>query len=257
MVTTDARIVPVFRYANAPATLAWLERVFGFTRHEVFEGPDGSIAHAELRLDGDAIAVSSAGPALPDNPWTAVRAGIYICLKDVDGVHASTRAAGTAIARPITDMDYGAREYSARDAAGHLWSVGTYMMGERTSSRRLFIDLHYDAARAAIDELTRSFGFAVALEVPDQTGGVAHAELRLGTDTLMISGGPRTAGDLWGVDTQCTHVVVDDPDAHHAQAAAQGATVLLAPHTTPYGARAYYVRDPENFVWGFSTYSPS
>ena len=38
--------------------------------------------------------------------------------------------------------------------------------------------------------------------------------------------------------------------------ARQGAVVVQAPVTTHYGARSCWVRDPENFLWGFSTYRP-
>ena len=30
------------------------------------------------------------------------------------------------VVRELTDMDYGSREYSARDLDGNLWSFGTY-----------------------------------------------------------------------------------------------------------------------------------
>jgi uncharacterized glyoxalase superfamily protein PhnB len=32
--------------------------------------------------------------------------------------------------------------------------------------------------------------------------------------------------------------------------------VVLPLATTHYGARHYWVRDPEGFLWGFSTYKP-
>jgi uncharacterized glyoxalase superfamily protein PhnB len=36
------------------------------------------------------------------------------------------RAAGADVARELTDMDYGSREFSARDPEGNVWSFGTY-----------------------------------------------------------------------------------------------------------------------------------
>lgn len=35
-------------------------------------------------------------------------------------------APAAEIVRPLADTPYGAREYSARDISGHLWSFGTY-----------------------------------------------------------------------------------------------------------------------------------
>ncbi len=43
-------IIPGHRYRNAPAAIDWLCRVFGFERKAVFEGENGTIAHAELTL---------------------------------------------------------------------------------------------------------------------------------------------------------------------------------------------------------------
>jgi uncharacterized glyoxalase superfamily protein PhnB len=36
------------------------------------------------------------------------------------------RAAGAEIRRELEDMEYGSREYSARDLEGHSWHFGTY-----------------------------------------------------------------------------------------------------------------------------------
>ena len=35
-------------------------------------------------------------------------------------------AAGADISRGLTDMDYGSREFSARDSEGNVWTFGTY-----------------------------------------------------------------------------------------------------------------------------------
>jgi uncharacterized glyoxalase superfamily protein PhnB len=29
--------------------------------------------------------------------------------------------------RPLTDQDYGSREYAAKDPGGNVWSFGTYL----------------------------------------------------------------------------------------------------------------------------------
>jgi uncharacterized glyoxalase superfamily protein PhnB len=55
-----------------------------------------------------------------------VNQGIYIALDDIDAHYARAKAAGAEILRPLADTDYGAREYTARDLEGHLWSFGTY-----------------------------------------------------------------------------------------------------------------------------------
>ena len=56
-------IIPAFRYRDAPAAIDWLCRAFGFTRHLVVPGPDGTIAHAQLVLGGAMVMLGSGGRA--------------------------------------------------------------------------------------------------------------------------------------------------------------------------------------------------
>jgi uncharacterized glyoxalase superfamily protein PhnB len=57
-------IIPRYRYRNAPAAIDWFSKVFGFERHAVHEGENGSIAHAELTLGG--IKIRSCSIVVPD-----------------------------------------------------------------------------------------------------------------------------------------------------------------------------------------------
>ena len=50
-------LIPSLRYKDAPAAIAWLEQAFGFERHAVYEGPDGTVAHAELRFGNGMVMV--------------------------------------------------------------------------------------------------------------------------------------------------------------------------------------------------------
>lgn len=50
MCKTGSTIIPDHRYRNAPAAIEPLCKVFGFERPGVYEGENGSIAHAELTL---------------------------------------------------------------------------------------------------------------------------------------------------------------------------------------------------------------
>jgi uncharacterized glyoxalase superfamily protein PhnB len=43
-------IFPVIRYKDAPGAIVWLSRAFGFVKQAEFANPDGTIAHAEVRL---------------------------------------------------------------------------------------------------------------------------------------------------------------------------------------------------------------
>ncbi|QRG08837.1 VOC family protein [Xanthobacter dioxanivorans] len=118
-------IFPALRYADGHAAIAWLERAFGFAPQAVHDGPDGALAHAEL-TSGDGLVMLGSGSADPANPWSTTPMGLYVRVDDIDAHYARAQAAGAEIVRPLAQTSYGAREYSARDPGGHLWSFGTY-----------------------------------------------------------------------------------------------------------------------------------
>lgn len=124
-------IFPCLRYEDAPAAIDWLVRAFGFEKQLIVPNPDGTIAHAELRLGPGRIMLGSAREDFMGmkNPRKlgGINQSIYIAIADVDGHYRRARDAGAEIVLDLHDTDYGSRDYSARDPEGHLWSFGTYM----------------------------------------------------------------------------------------------------------------------------------
>ncbi|MGD0941605.1 MAG: hypothetical protein ABR905_18055 [Terracidiphilus sp.] len=59
MCKNGSTIMTGHRYRNAPAAIEWLTNVFGFERRAVYEGENGSIAHAELTLGSGMIMLGS------------------------------------------------------------------------------------------------------------------------------------------------------------------------------------------------------
>ena len=128
--TPTTRIFPFLRYEDAPAAFEWLARAFGFEKQMLVPGPDGTIAHAQLRYSGSLIMIGSARDDVmhlksPAEVGGATQ-GIYVHVDDVDAHHDRAKAAGAEIIMELEDTDYGSREYMARDLEGHLWSFGTY-----------------------------------------------------------------------------------------------------------------------------------
>jgi uncharacterized glyoxalase superfamily protein PhnB len=128
---TTQVLYPALRYADAPAAIRWLERAFGFERQEVCEGNDGTVAHAELALEGGVLMLGSARDGGPYPAKTPPQAGavtgtIYAYVSDPDAHCARARDAGARIAIEPRDTDYGSREYAAVDCEEHWWSFGTY-----------------------------------------------------------------------------------------------------------------------------------
>jgi uncharacterized glyoxalase superfamily protein PhnB len=125
--------MPTLRYRDAHAAIDWLCQVFGFERHAVYEGENGSVGHAELTLNGGMIMLGSVKDdeyarrfKSPDELGGMETRSAYIVVPDADAVHARAVAAGATIVRPLQDTSYGSREFSVKDPDGHSWSVGTY-----------------------------------------------------------------------------------------------------------------------------------
>jgi uncharacterized glyoxalase superfamily protein PhnB len=126
-------VMPALRYRNAPGAIDWLCQVFGFERHAVYANPDGTVAHAELTLNGGMITLGSAKEdehaqryRSPNDLDGVETRGAYIVVADADKIHAQAVAAGATILRPLQNTDYGSREFAVKDPEGHSWSAGTY-----------------------------------------------------------------------------------------------------------------------------------
>jgi uncharacterized glyoxalase superfamily protein PhnB len=123
-------IFPALRYRDATAAAEWLVRAFGFTERSVYRDENGIIRHAELQLGAGIVMFGqhsddgSMGGKLPDALASPI--SLYVVVNDLDAHHRRATAAGADIVRDLAEMDYGSREYSARDPEGNLWSFGTY-----------------------------------------------------------------------------------------------------------------------------------
>jgi uncharacterized glyoxalase superfamily protein PhnB len=118
---------PGLLYRDADAAIAWLTSMLGFVEREVHREPDGGIVHAELELGSAVLMLSSAG--IGREPFKSLSAGntmVYVAVDEVDALFARAQEAGAEVAMPLTDTDYGSRDFTLRDPEGTLWSFGTY-----------------------------------------------------------------------------------------------------------------------------------
>jgi uncharacterized glyoxalase superfamily protein PhnB len=117
-------ICPTLSYDDAPAAIGFLEEAFGFTRGAVHTDEQGRVAHAELWLGDACVMLGTTG--LGSAPKPPSNGACYVVVGDADAHHARATAAGAEVVTPLTDQDYGSRDYAARDPEGNLWYFGTY-----------------------------------------------------------------------------------------------------------------------------------
>ncbi len=112
-----ATVVPVLSYPDVRAAVAWLSAAFGFAertrigethRAQMSIGADGAVIVAELRGGGPAQAEAAAHL-------------IRVRVEDVSAQFDRARAHGARVLEPPTDREYGERDCTVVDLAGHRW----------------------------------------------------------------------------------------------------------------------------------------
>ena len=116
--------------------------------------------------------------------------------------------------------------------------------------------LRYQDPVAAIEFLTKAFGFGEHQVDRAPDGTIVHAELSWGTGLIML-GSASSSVHTGDGPVDAAYLAVDDPDAHHDRAVAAGAEITMELTDQPYGSREYAARDPEGNAWYFGTYRPA
>jgi uncharacterized glyoxalase superfamily protein PhnB len=116
--------------------------------------------------------------------------------------------------------------------------------------------LAYDDELAAVEYLTRVFGFVEQREARLEFDGKYLCWLRCGTGMVMVTHANADVHLIHspleaGLTTVIIHVYVHDIDAHHANAAANGADITMELTDAFYGDRVYEATDPEGHRWHF------
>lgn len=124
--TESAIFFPILRYPDSQQTLKWLNEALGLNTHLQVPGPDDSIRHAQMTLGQGMLMLSAGVKPEAANPWCNETHGVYVYVPDIEAQYQRAEAAGVTIMSPLRETDYGAREFSIRDLAGHAWSFGTY-----------------------------------------------------------------------------------------------------------------------------------
>jgi uncharacterized glyoxalase superfamily protein PhnB len=110
-------VVPVLSYPDVRAAVAWLSAAFGFVertrigeshRAQMSIGADGAVIVAERRGEK---------PAQDDGMTHLIR----IRVEDVSAQFECARAHGACVLEPPTDREYGERDCTMEDVAGHRW----------------------------------------------------------------------------------------------------------------------------------------
>lgn len=113
-----ATVIPVLVYPDVRAAVAWLTDFFGFS--ERVRIGDSHRAQMSIGDDG-AVIVADTGSDRQPPPAGLVTHVIKVRVPDVNAQFERAQAAGADVLEPPIDREYGERECTVRDLAGHCW----------------------------------------------------------------------------------------------------------------------------------------
>ena len=111
-------VIPVLIYPDVRAAVAWLSAAFGLAERVRI----GENHRAQLRFGDGAVIVGDVRyDRRPPRPGEATHS-VVVRVEDARAHCERARAHGAEILMEPTDFEYGERQYTAEDLAGHQWT---------------------------------------------------------------------------------------------------------------------------------------
>jgi PhnB protein len=120
-------VTPYLMVKGAAQAIEFYKKAFGATEIMRFPGPDGKVAHAEIKIGDSPIMLADESDA-NRSPQTAGGSPVSLMLyvDDVDKTFKQAVSSGAKSTRPVADQFYGDRVGTLTDPFGHTWSIGTH-----------------------------------------------------------------------------------------------------------------------------------
>ena len=123
-------VTPAIIVRGAARAIEFYRTAFGAKELSRMEGPDGSVAHAEIRI-GDSIVMLGDENAhygtLSPHSTNGTPSSLHIYVDDVDAVFARAVSAGAKVKYPIENAFWGDRYGKITDPFGHEWGIATHV----------------------------------------------------------------------------------------------------------------------------------
>ena len=114
----SATVIPVLIYPDVREAVAWLGDAFGFVERLRI----GESHRSQLSYGDGAIIVGDVRHDRRPPRAGEVTHSVMVRVDDTNAHCARARAHGARILMEPTDFEYGERQYSAEDFAGHQWT---------------------------------------------------------------------------------------------------------------------------------------
>ena len=115
-----ATVIPVLVYPDVRAAVAWLSEAFGFEERVRI----GDAHRSQMRVgeDGGVIVADVRGEQQPPQAGHVTHL-LKVRVSDVDAAFERARSHGARVLQEPTEFEYGERECTVEDPAGHRWQL--------------------------------------------------------------------------------------------------------------------------------------
>jgi PhnB protein len=123
-------ITPYLVVKDAKKAIDYYKRAFGAQEIMQMDGPEGKIAHAEIKIGDSMLMLSDEMPGSGNRSPASLGGspvGIMLYVENVDNVFKQAVTAGAKADQQPTDMFWGDRYGKLTDPFGHTWSLATHV----------------------------------------------------------------------------------------------------------------------------------
>ena len=114
-------VSPYLIVAGAQRVIDFLEQAFGATELRRYDRPDGSVMHAEVRIDDTVVMIGDAG-----DEWPAVPSHLHVYVPDVHTTYRrAIEAGGVSVQEPERRNGDPDRRGGVKDPGGNTWWIAT------------------------------------------------------------------------------------------------------------------------------------
>jgi PhnB protein len=122
-------VTPYLIVKNAGKAIDYYKKVFGATEIMRFPGPNGSVAHAEIKIGDSLIMLADEQQQTPyrsPEAFGGSPVSLMVYVPDVDKTFKEAISNGAKEIRAVQDQFYGDRSGNLVDPFGHVWTVSTH-----------------------------------------------------------------------------------------------------------------------------------
>jgi PhnB protein len=123
-------VTPAIIVRGADDAIDFYKRAFGAEEIHIMRGPDGGVAHAEIRIGDSMIMLGEENPAWGTKSPLSTNgtpSSLHLYVDNADAAFDRAVKAGATVSQPLEDAFWGDRYGKITDPFGHSWGIATHI----------------------------------------------------------------------------------------------------------------------------------